>query len=105
MFSLTLATLDATWLHQTYIRADSKDALELVSKFLLHSKHAADVVAEEVFSYLDLYLESIEIIDSINDKHVLRFKLLHFKDDALNLRWEYVDSTDDEHIVASAYNA
>ena len=105
MFSLSLCTFDAARLHQAHISRAGKYALELVAQLLLHRQHASDVVAEEILSDLNLYLQSIQIIDSVNNKHILRLELLHLEDNALDLRREYVDSTDDEHIVTATYDA
>ena len=85
MLTLALASLYAARLHQSHIGTDGEHALEFVGEFLLHCKHAAYIVAEEVLADLHLHLQSIEIIDTVNYEHILRLKLLHIKYDALDL--------------------
>ena len=61
--------------------------------------------AEEITTYLNLHLQCIEIIHSINNQHILRLELLHLKNYALDLRREYVNTTNNEHIIASTHDA
>ena len=105
MAALALATLDAVGLHQSYIHADREYTLQAVGQTLLHLQHTADVVAEEVAAHLNLHLQSVEVVLAIHDEHILWLELLHLEDDALNLRWEYIDTADDEHIVASSHDS
>ena len=105
MLALALAALDAAWLHKLHIHTNREYTLQAVGEVLLHIEHTTDVVAEEVTAYLHLYLQCVEVAGTIYDEHILWLKLLHLKDDALHLRWEYIDTTNDEHIVAATHNA
>ena len=105
MLTLALTTLYTSRLHQAHVCTDGKYALEFVCEFLLHCKHAADVIAEVVFADLNLNLKSVKIVDSVHDEHILRLKFLHLKNYAFHLRWEDIDSADDEHIVASSHDS
>jgi hypothetical protein len=56
VLALTLAALDAVWLHKTNVGTNREHTLQAVGQALLHIQHSADVVAEEVATYLHLYL-------------------------------------------------
>ena len=104
MFALALAALYAVRLHKFDIGADREHTLQLVCQSLLHGKHTAEIVAEEVAAHLHLNLQSIEVVLAVDNKHILRFELRHSEDNALHLRREHVDASDDKHVVAAAHN-
>ena len=85
MLALSLATLDAAWLHEFDVGADGEHAFELVGEGLLHAEHAAYIVAEEVAAHLYLHLQGVEVVHAVDNKHVLRLELGHLKDDAFDL--------------------
>lgn len=85
MLALTLTALNASRLHQFNIGTDRENALKLVRESFLHGQHSSYVVREEVSAHLNLYLKSVEIINTVNNQHVLWLKLRHLQNNAFNL--------------------
>ena len=85
MLALALTALNAAWFHELHVGADGEHALEAVGEFLLHGKHAAYVVGEEVAAHLNLHLQGVEVTHAVDDEHVLWLKLGQLQDDALHL--------------------
>ena len=102
MFRLTHTAFKATRFHNLYIRLNADHALHTGGDLLFQRDHLVHFIRIIIRSYFHLDLESIGVVHTVHHDQVMRFEFRHFQQYGFNLRREYVDTTDDHHIVATA---
>ena len=81
---------------------DTEHNLHCTCKSFFHSKNFADFVSEFFGSHFNVNVESIVIVNTVNNNLIVGIIAL-VKKNCFNLAGEYVNTSDDEHIVCSAH--
>ena len=103
-----MAALDGVGRLELYLGGNAEHTLELGSKFLLQFIDGGRRIergGEVLLAEFHLNLQSVEVVDTIDDKQIARSKLGHREYHALHLRWEDIDTTNDEHVIGTALNS
>ena len=84
------------------VRFDASEGDKTVVERLDERHLLAWIRREELFAQLDIEVESILVALAIHGNEVLRSESRELCEYRLDLTWEYVHATNDEHIVTSA---
>ena len=88
MGTLALAALDGVWSFQLYFGRDAEYALELRCEFLLQCVDGSRCIENTSKVFLTdfhLYLQCVEIVDTIDNEHIAWCELGHAEYDAFHL--------------------
>ena len=104
MFGLPHTTLDAARLDNLDVRLQTDHALHTVGDLLFQRQEFVHLVGVIFRANLDLNLEGIGVVHTIDHNQVVRIKLRQLQNNTFHLRWEDIHTADDQHIVASSQN-
>ena len=81
------------------IRLNAEDAYHTVIEWLDVWHLVSWVRREELFTELNVKVEHIFVVLTIDCDEVLWLEGVELSENSLDSRWEDVDATDDEHII------
>ena len=102
MFSLSGRTLDGPWWLDVDVGFDACEGNQTVVERLDERHLLAWIRREELFAQLDIEVEGILVALAIDSNEVLWCEGRELGEHGLYLAWEDIDTTDDEHVVASS---
>ena len=104
MLGLARRTLDGSWRQDVDVGLDAYHTYDAVVK-RLDVWHLLRWIWREVLAAkFDIEIECIFVVLAIDSDEVLRCINRELSENRLNLAWEDVDTTDDEHVVRTAQN-
>ena len=104
MLCLARRTLNVAWLLDVDVGLDADERDDAVVEWL-DERHLLCRVGREVLgTQLDIEVEGVFVVLAIYGDEILWSEYREFGQHSLNLRWEDVHTTDDEHIVATTQN-
>ena len=107
MSTLALTALYGTRSLQLNLCGNAEHTLQFGSQLLLQCLYGSRCIegrGKYLLTQLCLYQQGVEVVDTIHNQQVVRCELGQREDNALHLRGEYVDTTNDKHIVGTTLN-
>ena len=85
-----------------YFCLDTEHGFERGYKLFLFFCNLSQIIGEHFLGHLHVYVKGIGVVYAVNNDLVIR-RHAFVQKDRFNLRREYIDAADNEHIVASAH--
>ena len=85
-----------------YFCLDAEHGFERGYKLFLFFGNLSQIIGEHFLGHLHVYVKGIGVVYAVNNDLIIR-RHAFVQENCFDLRREYVDTADNEHIVASAH--